>query len=209
MTCRLPRSPLQSTSKEAALEAIAGNAAKDVLALGTDSDRFVPFTLALAGTLQLSHLHVGNEMNVLVHTARPKNGGSKTRGLVDSAAAYSVSAATRNTRVIIGDDLTFVFRVGWYDGTALPGARGASGSGGGGGGGTFFACLVSAAVGAGLCYLWLRGMDVPKSMRAGLGVDHIGMRRETGLPKYNGYGYGVGTAPQENGYGFTGSGKRD
>ena len=62
--------------------------------------------------------------------------------------------------------------------------------GGGGGSFLFLACLFSAAVGAGLVYVCLRGVNVPRGMRVG-GVERIG-RREMGLPKYNGYGYGIG-----------------
>jgi hypothetical protein len=217
LSCRLPAHSPAVAARKSALESISADAKGNaVLGLGTESGGFVPLTVALAGTLQRSHLHVANWLNVVVHTAaaaeeskkatkvKAKAGKKALAGAIDSASAYSISPATRNTRVIIGDSLTFVFSVRWYDSTELPLVQSAQKSSGGGGF-TFVACLFSAAVSAGLVYLWLRGVDVPRGMRVG-GVERLG-RRETGLPKYNGYGYGIGGGQMNGADG--GTGKRD
>ena len=69
MTCRVPTSPLsaapgsqpekgdpESSSDEAPLAALSEN-----------GPPFTPMTIALQGTLQLSHLHIWSDMNMLMH----------------------------------------------------------------------------------------------------------------------------------------------
>jgi hypothetical protein len=112
-------------------------------------------------------------------------------GKIEAAAAYSVAPAERNTRIVIGDELTFVLDVRWYSGLMLP-VSGASGSGIG----WLLQVLFGAVVGFGVCYVWVRG---------------FGDRRQSVLPKYNGYGYGISSSHGGNGFGFGGGtiGKRE
>jgi hypothetical protein len=65
---------------------------------------YVPLTIALAGRLQLSHLHVANRVNVLVH---------EKGGVLDSAVGYSVGVREEGVRVVIGEALGLRFRVRW------------------------------------------------------------------------------------------------
>jgi hypothetical protein len=172
----------------------------------SEGGRYVPLVLALAGTLQRSHLHVGNQMNIVLHTSlvssapvsrgrgaarsTTRKGGSD--GKIEAAAAYSVASAERNTRIVIGDTLTFVLDVRWYGDLALP----LPSSKGGSAAGWLVEVLFGAMVGFGVCYVWVRG---------------FGDRRKSVLPKYNGYAYGVGGGQGGNGFGFSGGsiGKRE
>ena len=67
LTCRVPTLPLEREGSGDALGGVEGRA-------------FTPLTVALQGTLQLSHLHVWSEMNVLMHRAgiAQKMDGEKT-----------------------------------------------------------------------------------------------------------------------------------
>jgi hypothetical protein len=126
---------------------------------------------------------VANSLNVVVHTGAPaitKKKGKLT-GAVDSASGYSVSPLTRNTRIVIGDELTFQFAVRWYQGSTLSAAPSS-------GGGWFMPMLFGALVGFGACWFKVKGMELPKSLERVIGS------RSDVLPKYNGYGYGIGTA---------------
>jgi hypothetical protein len=69
--------------------------------------------IALGGTLQRSHLHVANVLNVVVHTS------ASDKGAIDAAAAYSASPAKKNARIVIGDTLTLEINVAWYAGQSL------------------------------------------------------------------------------------------
>lgn len=166
--------------------------------------------VALSGTLQLSHLHVANELNLLVHT-EPLT-PSQSRGRIDSAAAYSISPGTKNTKLIIGDPLTLTFHVRWYRSSYLPLTNLAPHHG-------FWTtlsyCVFAAAASAAICVVYFRGVDLPRRLRFH-GKERIGGaggRENGGLPKYNGYGYmptggGVGAGNGYGGYGG-GVGKRD
>ena len=60
LTCRVPTLPLE---REEEGEGVFGSGT------GVEGRAFTPLTVALQGTLQLSHLHVWSEMNVLMHRA--------------------------------------------------------------------------------------------------------------------------------------------
>ena len=151
--------------------------------------------VALNGILQSTHLHISNNLNVLVH-ASPK---SIAPGVIDSATAYSVSHLTRNTEIIIGDKLPLRFSVRWYPSPSLP--SGWTGVGGHLFFSTVLYCLLSAGGSAALCIAYYRGVALPKRLRSH-GYERA-FASERG--RYTGYGYGVG-----NGYGFsTTTGKID
>ena len=178
-------------------------------ALGSESTAYTPLVIALSGTLQLSHLHVANKLNVLIHT-EPKpsekrefsGGGLLPRiGDIISAAAYSTYPTSQQFKVVIGDSLTLQLFPRWYTGIALPTTSSSSHH-------NFWStlsyCALSALMSAAVCMVYFRGVDLPRRLRF-YGRDKIGgYNKHDGLPKYSGYGYGVGG----NGYAF-GSGKRD
>ncbi|PWY74543.1 hypothetical protein BO94DRAFT_578092, partial [Aspergillus sclerotioniger CBS 115572] len=76
MTCRVPSAPLANQQ------------------IGDDGPAYTPITFAVQGTLQLSHLHLWTDLNVLVHSIGDVlQGGRKKegeRGYVVAGTAYSV-----------------------------------------------------------------------------------------------------------------------
>ena len=131
LTCRLPVRPLNTLGGDEIPMPIAGNtnnpsSSSSSLSSSSDSDSgggagdYIPLTFALTGTLQLSHLHIANHLNVLIHEIEEQP------GVLDSAIAYSVAANRQNTRIVIGDSLVLRLRVRWFRGTGV-------GRGGGGG----------------------------------------------------------------------------
>jgi hypothetical protein len=154
--------------------------------------------IALGGTLQRSHLHVANVLNVVVHTSESE------RGAIDAAAAYSASPAKKNTRIVIGDQMTLEINVAWYDGNSLVVGKYRDVSDGGGG--SLFTWLFGVLVGAGLCYAWLSGTaGLPKSIRRFV-VSRLPGKEASVLPKYNGLGYGANASGSN---GFNGVPKKD
>ncbi|KAF2763233.1 hypothetical protein EJ05DRAFT_506847 [Pseudovirgaria hyperparasitica] len=209
LTCRIPTRPLTpDSSSSIAIPVDSTN--NQVGALGSQSTLYTPLVVALTGTLQLSHVHVANYLNLLLHAA-PK---STSPGTIDAASAYSVSSGTRHTKVIIGDALTLHFSVRWYPSPVLP-------SGWAGVGGHIFLstlvyCLLSAGAATAVCIAYFRGVALPRRLQR-YAKDKVG----NGL---GGYGYGAGGLPQHGngtakngyagygGYGYgvsTGTGKRD
>ncbi|KAL7774243.1 hypothetical protein CFE70_005155 [Pyrenophora teres f. teres 0-1] len=70
LSCRIPSKPLPPSVYETAYRVSDESTQEGVL--GSQSTMYTPLVIALAGTLQLSHLHVGNYLNLLVH-ASPKS----------------------------------------------------------------------------------------------------------------------------------------
>lgn len=200
LTCRVPSKPLPAmptTSYKVSDEKSQEGA------MGTQSTLYTPLIIALAGTLQLSHLHVSNYLNLLVHAA-PK---SVSPGTVDAAAAYSVSAHTKNVRVTIGDTLPLQFSVRWYPSTTLP--PGWTGYGGHVYKSTLLYCLLSAGAATAICVAYFRGIELPRRLKR-YAKDKVGARGGYGLPvsNGNGVGYGFGGGGGYGGYGY-GVGKKD
>lgn len=183
MACRIPSRPIP-------LGDIDTPTTQDqVGVLGSEDARYVPMVVALNGILQYSHLHVSNNLNVLVHAA-PK---SVDPGVIDSATAYSVSHLTRNTEIIIGDRLPLRFSVRWYPSPSLP--SGWIGIGGHIVWSTLLYCMLSAGGSAALCIAYYRGVALPKRLKShGYERTFSSERARSG---YTGYGYGIG-----NGYGY-------
>lgn len=158
--------------------------------------------MALSGVLQLSHLHVANNLNVLVHAA-PR---SVAPGVIDAATAYSTSANTRNTKIVIGDALPLRFSVRWYPSASLP--SGWQGVGGHVTHWTLMYCLISAGASAALCVSYFRGFELPRRLQR-YGRDRVGLPYSERV-KSSGAGGGVGGGIGGGyGYGYSGPGKRD
>ncbi|KAJ5673748.1 hypothetical protein N7462_009187 [Penicillium macrosclerotiorum] len=99
MTCRIPTVPLSpssSASKDRA-EDSASAEVDSLAALSENGPPFTPLTVALQGTLQLSHLHIWTDMNMLLHNIaadaaaqpRPRNRQTGQPGYAVAGTAYS------------------------------------------------------------------------------------------------------------------------
>ncbi|KAI9825255.1 MAG: hypothetical protein M1832_001289 [Thelocarpon impressellum] len=184
LTCRIPARPLSQSEHE------IGPAA-------TSAEDHIPMIFALSGQLQLSHLHIANNLNVLLHAA-PR---ATHPGVIDSATAYSTSPATRTTRTVIGDALPLRLAIRWYPTTSLP--SGWAGVGGHLYFSTLVYCLLCIGATAAACLAYFRGVEFPRRMRRH-GADRMG-----GDGLRGGYGYGVGNGfGASNGFG-RGPGKSD
>ena len=185
LTCRIPTKPLPPSVLQKDFE----TGTKDQTdGEGSLSDIYTPMIVALAGTLQLSHLHVSTSMNVLVH-AVPK---SIAPGTIAAATAYSIPREPP-TRLVIGDSLPLRFNVRWYPNTVLP--SGWMGVGGHLTFSTLVYCLLSALASAAVCTTYFRGVELPRRLKSH-GKDRLGgIERGAGLGGYglaNGGGYGIG-----------------
>lgn len=197
LTCRIPSRPLPAPLASFALD----DAASQEGALGSQSNLYTPLIIALSGTLQRSHLHIANNLNLVLHAA-PRRAAP---GTVDSAVAYSISSTTRSTQIIIGDELRLSFNVRWYPSPALP--AGWQGVGGHIYTSTLMYCILSAGASAALCLAWFRGVELPRRLKV-YAKDRLG-GMETG--RLGGYGLGTGNGfagGYGGGYGYNG-GKKD
>ncbi|KAI9843220.1 MAG: hypothetical protein M1838_002733 [Thelocarpon superellum] len=198
LTCRVPARPLYGSVRKITPASSGGV-----------GEEYIPMIFALTGTLQVSHLHVSNNLNLLLHAA-PR---ATEPGVIDSATAYSVSHNTRNTRIIIGDALALRMSVRWYPTANLP--SGWTGVGGH----LYMSTLVYCALCIGgtfaACLAYFRAVELPRKLRrygaerlngdGGSGGGGGGGGGKGGLG--GSYGYGVG-----NGYGYAsgrGPGKVD
>ncbi|KAL1605993.1 hypothetical protein SLS59_003117 [Nothophoma quercina] len=215
LTCRIPSKPLPPSVLEQQYR--VSDETTQEGALGSQSMLYTPLVVGLAGTLQLSHLHVGHSLNLLIHAADRK----LSPGTIDAATAYSIASHTRNTKITIGDPLPLSFSVRWYPSTTLP--PGWSGYGGHIYKSTFLYCLLSAGASAAICIAYFRGVELPRRLRLyardkmnggsrfGMGGGMGGGGSGYGLPmpngglNRNGSGYGLGGY----GYGGSGLGKKD
>ena len=200
LSCRIPSRPLPPSVLEQTFRATNEDTQEG--ALGSQSTLYNPLIIALAGTLQLSHLHVGNYLNLLVH-AGPR---AERPGTIDAATAYSVAAHERNTKITIGDALPLSFSVRWYPSTTLP--PGWSGYGGHIYKSTLLYCLLSAGASAAVCVAYFRGVELPRRLRryARDKMGAAGQGRFGGGGGGSGYGLPVANGRSTSGYGLGGYG---
>ncbi|KAI9678259.1 MAG: hypothetical protein M1817_006204 [Caeruleum heppii] len=182
LTCRIPARPL------------SGGETEVTSSPSSTSDDYIPIIFALAGNLQKSHVHIANNLNILLHAA-PR---ATHPGVIDSATAYSISPLNRNTRIVIGDALPLRLSIRWYPTTNLP--SGWTGVGGHLFVSTFVYCALCVGATAACCLVYFRAVEFPQKLRR-YGADRMGGDGGAGGPRggLGGYGYGVG-----NGYGFAG-----
>ncbi|GKZ40456.1 hypothetical protein AbraIFM66951_000220 [Aspergillus brasiliensis] len=212
MTCRVPTAPLLSASPDSDINII------DTFDDATGEQAYTPITFAIQGTLQLSHLHIWTDMNVLVHNmASTEKKKRKDPGYVVAGTAYSVPefdqrgakepwTAGHGTKVVRGEPLTFRFSVRWVEGGRGIGWPSSDGRGGGsgygeegGGCGGWFSRVVffgmAAVVGALVAVYWERVYGRGRGRGEGiLGVTG-------GSRKGFGVGNGNGNGVRMNGYG--------
>ena len=170
----------------------------------------IPLVFAVAGTLQLSHMHVSTHMNVLLHSVPKHHLRPHDSGVLDSAVAYSTSplsrmdgaaaaAAAHSHRLIIGDPLPLSFSVRWFPTPALPKTEGKvewQGLGGHLYASTVFYSIVSFGAGVCLAAMYTMGVVLPRRLRS----------RALGGATPLGYGLGGGIG---NGWGYSSSKRID
>ena len=155
-------------------------------------------TIALQGTLQLSHLHIHTHLNVLFHIST-----QDAQSHLLASAAYSLpnitdpSVSTDGTKVVRTEPLSFRFNVGWIDGNVLPGmvGRPVLGVVDHGLGFTlfsFFALAASAGLGAMAMMILERRKGRHMKGLPPIGVKGLGLNGSPGYGSYGGYNYGPG-----------------
>lgn len=160
------------------------------------AQEYIPLVFALAGTLQLSHLHISTHLNVLLHSVPKHHHKSHDSGVLDSGIAYSTSPLSHMTgsftrKLVIGDPLPLSFSVRWFPTPALPKTEGKvewQGLGGHVYASTVFYSLVSFVAGALVVGMYTLGVVLPRRLKG----------RAMGGATPLGYGVGVG-----NGWGYS------
>ncbi|KAK3996212.1 hypothetical protein QBC44DRAFT_339574 [Cladorrhinum sp. PSN332] len=163
---------------------------------------YIPLVFALAGTLQLSHMHISTHMNVLLHSTPKEHIHPHDSGVLDSATAYSTSPLTHmesgdTKRLVIGDPLPLKFSVRWFPTAELPKTEGHvewQGMGGHVYASTIFYSLLSFVAGAVVAGAYFMGVVLPKRLKG------------RALGGATPLGYGIGSVG--NGWGYTGQQKR-
>ncbi|KAK5657617.1 hypothetical protein OQA88_2689 [Cercophora sp. LCS_1] len=181
MSCRLPARP---------------PAHVEVIGEDLPAQEYIPLVFALAGTLQLSHMHISTHMNVLLHSTPKHHLHPHDSGVLDSGTAYSTSPLTHmeggaTRRLVIGDPLPLSFSVRWFPTPALPRVEGKvewSGMGGHIYASTIFYSIVSFGAGVVITAAYFLGSVLPKRLRG------------RGLGGATPLGYGVGGVG--NGWGY-------
>ncbi|KAL7627230.1 hypothetical protein AAE478_001419 [Parahypoxylon ruwenzoriense] len=157
---------------------------------------YIPLVFALAGTLQLSHLHISTHLNILLHSTPKHHIHPHDSGVLDSGAAYSTSPLSHmdgsfTKRLVIGDPMPLSFSVRWFPTPALPKTEGKvewQGMGGHIYASTIFYALVSFVAGVLVSGVYFFGIILPKRLKGrglggatplGYGVNSVG----------NGWGY--------------------
>ncbi|KAK6957224.1 hypothetical protein Daesc_000006 [Daldinia eschscholtzii] len=139
---------------------------------------YIPLVFALAGTLQLSHLHISTHLNILLHSTPKNHIHLRDSGVLDSGAAYSTSPLSHmegsfTKRLVIGDPLPLSFSVRWFPTPALPKIEGKvewQGMGGHIYASTVFYALVSFIAGVLVSGVYFFGIILPKRLKGrGLG----------------------------------------
>ncbi|POR37454.1 Uncharacterized protein TPAR_02353 [Tolypocladium paradoxum] len=158
LSCRLPARP------PAHVEVIGDKA---------PAQEYIPLVFAVAGTLQLSHMHISAHMNVLLHSVPKHHMRLHDSGVLDSGVAYSTSPlnhveGSNSRKLIVGDPLPLTFSVRWFPTPALPRTEGRlqwQGLGGTVYAGTVFYSLVSFLTGLLLAGMYTLGVVLPRRLK--------------------------------------------
>src|SRR5690606_15359052 len=117
-SCRVPSRPRGWGQRSLAEGADANNNKVDASMGGSDDGtEWIPVVLNLAGTIELSHIHIATDMNMVFHTTRDQDNGGQ---VIQSGIAYSTRPLEGAKRVKMGDALELRFKVKWYEGEDLP-----------------------------------------------------------------------------------------
>ncbi|KAL1842109.1 hypothetical protein VTJ49DRAFT_5988 [Mycothermus thermophilus] len=161
LSCRLPARPRPH--------------AQEVVGEKPPQQEYIPLVFALAGTLQLSHMHISTHLNVLIHSTPKHHIHPRDSGVLDSATAYSTSpraahrAGSSTRRLVIGDPLPLSLSVRWFPTPDLPKVAGKvewSGMGGHVYASTVFYSLLSFCAGAVVSGAYFFGSVLPRRLRA-------------------------------------------
>lgn len=165
LTCRLPSLPISPYEHHRAQD-------------------YTIFQIALTGTLQLSHLHINPQLNVIMHTTSSVETGkgkgrgtaSEIEGQILAATAYSLPPTLASPKLIIGDPLPLQLAIRWYSARTLPPStsRFSSGLGGHVHISTVLYCLLSFFGGGAVSLAYFRGVELPKRMRR-YGFEKLGV----------------------------------
>ncbi|KAK5991334.1 hypothetical protein PT974_09615 [Cladobotryum mycophilum] len=184
LSCRVPARP---------------HAHVEVIGEKLPEQEYIPLIFALAGTLQLSHMHISTHLNVLLHSTPKHHQHAHDSGVLDSAVSYSTSPLSHMTgsftkKLVIGDPLPLSFSVRWFPTPALPKTEGKvewQGLGGHIYASTVFYGLVSFGAGALVAGMYTMGVVLPRRLKGRT------MGGATPL------GYGIGTGSVGNGWGYS------
>ncbi len=158
LSCRLPARP---------------PAAVSIIGEAPPAQEHIPLVFALAGTLQLSHMHVSTHMNVLLHSVPKHHVHHHDSGVLDSAISYSTSPLSHmegsaSTKLTIGEPLPLRFSVRWFPTPHLPHSEGRvewQGLGGHIYASTFFYSLVSFIAGGLVAAMYILGIVLPRRLK--------------------------------------------
>ncbi|CAM1503115.1 Fc.00g078910.m01.CDS01 [Cosmosporella sp. VM-42] len=158
LSCRLPARPAPHVE-------IVGEKLPD--------PEYIPLTFAMAGTLQLSHMHISTHMNVLLHSTPKHHTRPHDSGVLDSGIAYSTSPLSHmqgsfTRKLVIGDPLPFSFSVRWFPTPSLPKTEGHvewQGLGGHIYASTVFYSLVSFGAGVLVAGMYTLGVVLPRRLK--------------------------------------------
>jgi len=179
LTCRIPTHPLTSPQVPPT-------------ATSSTNDDYIPLIFALSGALQLSHLHISSNLNVLLHTSPEL--ATQDADILAATAYSSPSLSSASTRIVIGDPLPLQLSVHWYSTPTLPpSTTGKAGLGGHVHFSTVVYCFLSAGVGVAASLAYFRGVELPNRLRR-YGKDRMGGERGGGyaFPGTGMNGYGTG-----------------
>lgn len=179
LTCRIPTHPLTSPQISPT-------------ATSSTNDDYIPLIFALSGALQLSHLHISSNLNVLLHTSPEL--ATQDADILAATAYSSPSLSSASTRIVIGDPLPLQLSVHWYSTPTLPpSTTGKAGLGGHVHFSTVVYCFLSAGVGVAVSLAYFRGIELPNRLRR-YGKDRMGGERGGGyaFPGSGMNGYGTG-----------------
>lgn len=184
MSCRLPARP---------------PAHVEIIGESPPAQEYIPLVFALAGTLQMSHMHISTHLNVLLHSMPKHHMRQHDSGVLDSAIAYSTSPlshmeGTETARIIPGEPLPLKFSVRWFPTPALPKTEGRvewRGLGGHIYASTVFYSVVSFGAGVVIAGMYTLGVVLPRRLKG------RSMGGATPL------GYGLSAGGVGNGWGYT------
>lgn len=98
MTCRIPTTPLTSSSSEKSIPKSDADSQASDDSLSENGPPFTPVTIALQGTLQLSHLHIWTDMNMLMHNMASDAAAQAVKpGAQSGQPGYAVAGTAYST----------------------------------------------------------------------------------------------------------------
>lgn len=184
LSCRLPARPHSHVQ---------------VIGEKVPKQEYIPLVFAIAGTLEMSHMHISTHMNVLLHSVPKHHLHHHDSGVLDSAISYSTSplshmAGKASKKLIIGEPLPLSFSIRWFPTPALPKTEGRvewQGLGGHIYASTVFYSIVSFIAGILLSGMYIMGVVLPRRLKG------------RSLGGATPLGYGLNNSSLGNGWGYS------